>query len=186
MHQYLYSPLSQPGSIRLLQLCPRNEDSKNIRCKLFEYPFQDSNSSHLYDAVSYVWGSEDKPESVIIDNQRLKITSNLYTLLLRLQDERLSRVIWVDAICINQEDEKEKEYQIPLMAEIYAKASRVIVWLGEAKDDSDQALKTIRSAGEAYSKASLQTESQRQPILQLLRRPWFQRIWVRLQIPRLS
>jgi hypothetical protein len=185
MDQYLYAPLSLPGSIRLLQLCPRNEDLKNIRCKLLEYPFRNSNSSHLYDAVSYVWGSEDKPESVLIDNQSLKITSNLYALLLRLQDDNLSRVIWVDAICINQEDDKEKEHQIPLMAEIYAKANRVLVWLGEAEDDSDQALKAIRYAGQSSVKHSAHTESQRQLILKLLRRPWFQRIWVRLQISRL-
>ena len=47
---------------------------------------------------------------------------------------------WTDGICINQANEKEKEDQIALMAEIYAKASRVVVWLGEAKDDSDRAL----------------------------------------------
>src|SRR5207253_11117573 len=127
MSQYLYSPLSQPDSIRLLQLLPRKEDSKNLQCKLFEYSLRNSdNSSHLYEALSYVWGSENKPRSIIIDDQSLSITQNLYALLLRLQNHSLSRVIWVDAVCINQIDEKEKEFQIPLMAEIYAKASRVL------------------------------------------------------------
>jgi hypothetical protein len=69
------------------------------------------------------------------------------------------------------------------MPEIYAKANRVIVWLGDAKDASDQALDVIRLAGERLvgeNLASLSiTESVQQAILKLLRRPWFRRIWVR-------
>jgi len=85
--------------------------------------------------------------------------------------------MWVDAICINQVDQKEKEDQIPLMAEIYAKARRVVVWLGEAGGDSDQALEEIRRAGEK-SASLLGAESSKEAIRQLLERPWFQRIWV--------
>jgi len=180
MHQYTYCPLSLPDSIRLLQVLPRKDDVKNLRCKLFEYHLQNSdNSSHLYEALSYVWGSEDKPQSIIIDDQNLSITQNLYTLLSRLQNHSLPRIIWADAVCINQADEKEKERQIPLMAEIYAKASRVLVWLGEAEDDGDQALKAILHARETSPKYLSHAESYRQQILKLLQRPWFQRVWVR-------
>jgi hypothetical protein len=186
MHQYLYSPLSQPDSIRLLQLLPRKEDLQNLRCKLIEYTLQNSdNSSHLYEALSYVWGSEDKPQSIIVDDQNLSITQNLYTSLLRLQNYSFPRILWVDAICINQVDEKEKEHQIPLMAEIYLKANRVLVWLGEAEDGGDQALKAIHHAGETSAKYLSHAESYRPQILKLLRRPWFQRIWVREQTSKL-
>jgi hypothetical protein len=108
----------------------------------------------------------------------LHVTQNLYTALLRLQDHSCSRIIWVDAICIDQANEKEKEYQIPLVAEIYAKASRVVVWLGEAEADSDRALEAIRLTGEKSVKVS-NAEVFQQAILQLLQRPWFRRIWVR-------
>lgn len=180
MPQYVYSPFSQPNSIRLLQLLPRKEDPKSLQCSLFEYPLRNlDNSSHLYEALSYVWGSEDKSQSITIGDQILSITQNLYMLLCRLQNYSLSRIIWVDAVCINQTDEKEKEHQIPLMAEIYAKASRVIVWLGEAEDHGDRALEALRLVGETFTKNPSHIHSIQQPILKLLQRQWFQRIWVR-------
>jgi hypothetical protein len=179
MLEYLYSPLLQPDSVRLLQLLPRKEDPKNIRCKLFKYSLRNSDRpSYPYEALSYVWGSESDPRSILIDDQSLSVTQNLYALLSRLQDHSCSRLIWVDAVCINQKDEKEKEHQISFMAEIYAKATRVIVWLGEAEENGDQALETIRRVGEKsinLSSAILSEEA----VPQLLQRPWFRRIWVR-------
>jgi hypothetical protein len=180
MPEYIYSRLSRPTSIRLLQLLPSDEDATNLQCKIFEYPLRDSDKqSHPYEALSYTWGSEERPKSITLNNKTLHITQNLYTALLRLQNHVCSRIIWVDAICINQANEKEKEDQIPLMAEIYAKALRVVAWLGEAENDGDRALETIRLVGEKspkFSKADLKHEQQK--VLQLLQRPWFQRIWV--------
>lgn len=176
MDEYHYSQLSPDKGIRLLRLLPSEDAS--LQCDLFEYSLADSSRpSHPYEALSYVWGSEDKPKSITVNNQNLHITENLYMALLSLRDDPCSRVMWVDAICINQVDQKEKEDQIPLMAEIYAKARRVVVWLGEAGGDSDQALEEIRRAGEK-SASLLGAESSKEAIRQLLERPWFQRIWV--------
>ncbi|KAH7309925.1 hypothetical protein B0I35DRAFT_453508 [Stachybotrys elegans] len=63
------------------------------------------------------------------------------------------------------------------MAKIYAKASRVIVWLGEAAGDSAQALEVIRKAAEEQYTNSAIYKPNQQSILTLLKRPWFQRIW---------
>jgi len=71
------------------------------------------------------------------------------------------------------------------MAEIYAKASRVLVWLGEAEDDGDQALEAIRLTGETSTKYLSHVKPSRHRILKLLQRPWFQRIWVREQNSKL-
>ncbi|OCK84868.1 hypothetical protein K432DRAFT_85503, partial [Lepidopterella palustris CBS 459.81] len=178
MQEYCYSQLSLPTNIRLLRLLPYDEDAENLRCELFEFRLQTSDKpSYPYEALSYVWGSEHKPQSIIVDNQNLNVTQNLYVALLHLRDHGCSRTIWVDAICIDQANEREKENQIPLMAEIYAKAHRVVVWLGEAEDDSDRALEAIRLAGESSARSS-NTELTRQAILRLLKRPWFRRIWV--------
>jgi hypothetical protein len=66
------------------------------------------------------------------------------------------------------------------MAKIYAQANRVVVWLGEAADNSDQALEEIRVAGDGKkSSSSLSPEMIQQAILTLFQRPWFRRIWVR-------
>jgi Heterokaryon incompatibility protein (HET) len=179
MSKYRYSQLSLPTNIRLLRLLPSEKDTNILKCELFEYPLQLSDDpSHLYEALSYVWGSEDKPWSIIVDNQSLNITQNLHTALIRLQNYSLPRIMWVDAICIHQEDEIEKENQIPLMAEIYAKASRVVVWLGEAEDHDERALEAIRFAGEKSVRLPNANISQKE-ILRILQRQWFQRIWVK-------
>jgi hypothetical protein len=68
------------------------------------------------------------------------------------------------------------------MAKIYALANRVVIWLGEAADNSDQALEEIRVAGSGKkSSNSLSPEMIQQAILELLQRSWFRRIWVRKQ-----
>jgi hypothetical protein len=59
------------------------------------------------------------------------VTKNLYLALLRLRHPETERTLWVDALCINQVDLDEKRHQIALMADIYTKASTVIMWLGE-------------------------------------------------------
>jgi hypothetical protein len=168
-----------PNSIRLLRLMPNENNTANIRCELFEYALRESDkATHPYEALSYVWGNEDKRQSLIIDNQYLGVTRNLHAALLRLRDRDITRVIWVDAVCINQADEKEKEHQIQSMAKIYGKASRVIVWLGETADDSDGALEAIRTARKKFTN-SPNEEMIPKAILLLLQRPWFRRIWVR-------
>jgi hypothetical protein len=163
--QYRYSSLSQNSkTIRLLRLLPDEDELKNIECELFEYALPGSNTrNHLYEALSYVWGSEENLQSISVDNQKLKVTQNLHTALLHLRDCNIPRIIWVDAICINQVDEKEKEHQILLLPAIYAKANRVVVWLGEAQSDSDQALEAIRLAS-AESTQLLNAEPSKQEI----------------------
>ena len=113
--------------------------------------------------------------------------------LTRLRDRSLERIIWADAICINQGDTEERNIQVQSMAKIYAKASRVIVWLEEATTggaqghgettvtDSDRALEELRMAADRQpAKTALATsETDQQAILTLLQRSWFQRMWVR-------
>ena len=74
----------------------------------------------------------DKPRFVSIDKHDLPVTASLHAALLRLRNRSIERIIWVDAVCINQQDLKEREQQVHSMAKIYGKAKRVIVWLGEA------------------------------------------------------
>ncbi len=180
MSQYPYSPLSTGcESIRLLRLMPHKDETAPIQCELFEYSLQESSKgTHLYEALSYVWGSSDTPKSISIGKHNLPVTANLYAALSRLRDYSFERIIWADFVCINQGDEKEKERQIQLMAKIYGQANRVVVYLGEAVDDSDQALEDIRVAAEDESTILLKSERSQKAILKLLERPWFQRIWV--------
>ncbi|KAH7629769.1 heterokaryon incompatibility, partial [Sordaria sp. MPI-SDFR-AT-0083] len=90
--------------------------------------------------------SEDKPCSIFIDGCHLAVGEKLHAPLLQLRDHSIEGTIWIDAICINQGDNEEKGHQVQSMAKIYAKASRVIVWLGEKAAGSDQGLEEIRIA----------------------------------------
>jgi hypothetical protein len=175
---YRYAPLS-PGkdSIRLLRLMPHEDELADIQCELFEYSLQSlCQGNHLYEALSYVWGSPDKKLPIFIGKERFDVTVNLHAALSRLRNHAMERILWVDAIAIDQDNLEEKEHQIQFMARIYNQANRVIVWLGETAEDSDLALEEIRVAGE--KKSSPSNEKIQYALLALLQRPWFRRIWV--------
>lgn len=176
-----YKPLQMAGSIRLIRVMPSPDETAQLHCELFEYPLLASGgvAAHLFEALSYVWGPKDEGHSISINNRVEPVTNNLHAALLSLRDVYLERILWVDAICINQGDEVEKAEQIQYMPDIYSKATRVIVWLGEAADGSDWALQEIRMAAEDPSIESLVAKpALQQAVLALLRRPWFERIWV--------
>ncbi|PFH62177.1 hypothetical protein XA68_14718 [Ophiocordyceps unilateralis] len=163
------------GSIRLLRVLPQRDGVARIECRLHVYDLLDSGRVHPFDALSYVWGSQDRPRSIIVDDCEFAVGDNLHAALLHIRDRFLERIIWIDAICINQSDSVEKSHQVQSTAMIYAKANRVVIWLGESAHDSDGALTEILGAAEEQStKSSLEKRS----IGVLLQRPWFQRIWV--------
>jgi hypothetical protein len=89
--QYRYSPLSQKSdNIHLLRLLPSKDVSEKLQCELFEYTLWESDvSNHPYEALSYVWGSEDTPKSIIVDNHKLAVIQNLYMALLCLRDREI-------------------------------------------------------------------------------------------------
>ncbi|KAE8328213.1 heterokaryon incompatibility protein-domain-containing protein [Aspergillus sergii] len=184
MSQYKYSLLTpRPETIRMLRLLPSEDNTAQIQCQLIDYTLPTPGTEdHPYEALSYVWGSENTPQSIIIDGQTLSVTENLYIALLYLRERQLERLLWIDAICINQGDEDEKAQQIQFMPMIYGQASQVIVWLGETADQSDKALETIRLTADDEPSEDKPTDIQQElnhtAIVRLLERPWFRRIWV--------
>ncbi|KAF2796648.1 hypothetical protein K505DRAFT_220174, partial [Melanomma pulvis-pyrius CBS 109.77] len=86
-----------------------------------------------YEAISYAWG--DYPEfdqTLFLDNQILRISRNLYAALMAYSYSDRTRILWADAICINQTDKIEKSQQVSIMADIYSKAKTVQAWLAPA------------------------------------------------------
>lgn len=163
---------------------PHEDETTPIQCQLFNYSLQETNKgSHLYEALSYVWGDSDNPQSIYIDEHPFNVTENLHMALSRLRNRFFERIIWVDAVCINQTNNQEKEHQIQSMAKIYGLANRVVVWLGKMMENSDLALEGIRFAADKRTMNSSNKEMIQQAILALLQRPWFERIWVREQTP---
>ncbi|KAK4665478.1 hypothetical protein QC763_402140 [Podospora pseudopauciseta] len=175
---YSATPLT-PNTTRVIRLLPQREPTTTqIKCELFTYNLsgKQSGERHLYEAVSYVWGTGPRCHSITLNNCAFPVTENLHAALWHLRDRQLERVLWVDAVCINQDDNKEKERQIPLMRTIYAQAGRVIVWLGLPLDGhGDQALGSIRQAG---GEGLTVMEDDYTSVMVLLRRDWFRRMWI--------
>ena len=108
-----------------------------------------------YEALSYTWGSPKDPKRIYIQNglelSTLSVTRNCEEALRYLRREDGSVDLWVDAVCINQQDQEERAQQVSIMRSIYSKGSKVIVWLGPASGDSKVALEWIDSiAGRDY------------------------------------
>ncbi|XEV01544.1 hypothetical protein FSHL1_006831 [Fusarium sambucinum] len=174
--RHVYSALTNSKNIRLLRLSPSTSFSDRIEGYLFEYTLSRSGkNAHLYEALSYTWGAPDRGHSIWIEGNELLITANCHAALSQLRDDLLDRIVWIDAICIDQKNKDERGTQVQLMAEIYCKARQVIVWLGEATPETECALEHIRTAAEESEGSAL---PECQAVVALLQRPWFRRIWV--------
>ncbi|KAJ4991667.1 het domain protein [Stagonosporopsis vannaccii] len=172
MDPRIYTPLSTDSEtldIRLLRLHPSSNQDAQIQCSLFTYTLLDlGDRPHLYEALSYVWGDPRDFEEITISGFEIRVTKNLHAALRRLRDHYFERILWVDAVCIDQGNKDEVARQILSMTKIYGQASRVLVWLGEATDDSSVAMEQILSGSSEHLIA----------VNRLLKRPWFRRIWV--------
>ncbi|KAK5691371.1 hypothetical protein LTR97_011363 [Elasticomyces elasticus] len=88
-----------------------------------------------YDALSYVWGSEDNQQIAFVDDKSVRLRENLSSFLKHYRDtmcaEHQDAYLWIDAQCINQEDPNEKMDQVNNMSFIYSKARSVLIWLGD-------------------------------------------------------
>lgn len=107
-----------------------------------------------------------------------------------LREEREIVKIWIDAIRINQGDPDEKSVQVIQMMEIYEKSKKVVIWLGEAAEDSSYAMACIHRIDRRLASMSLRLENNYRiaaqafdnralrAIYRLLQRPWWSRAWI--------
>jgi hypothetical protein len=129
MSFYPYSLLPPDSdNIRLLRLLPNEDKDAPLYCELRNYSLQRSSlRTHLYEALSYVWGDPNNTLSICVDKNQFQVTVNLYAALSCLRDHFFERIIQVDAICTDPSNVEERKQQVQLMAKIYSNAYRVIV-----------------------------------------------------------
>ncbi|KAK4169856.1 heterokaryon incompatibility protein-domain-containing protein [Cladorrhinum sp. PSN259] len=145
-----YAPLDDDREqIRLLVL-ERGDDSAQVRCRLEHVSLA---ASPRFEALSYVWGasSNDNLPRILCNGKEVSVGQNLYSALRNLRHPDSERVLWVDALCINQRDPLEQGKQIPLMGRIYEQANPVIIWLGEPTKNSNEAMPTLRKLNEHFT-----------------------------------
>ena len=124
---YRSVPLETGTRIRVLHLLPRTHGS-SIYLKL---KVVDLDSEPIYQALSYTWGKSSEGRYVFVNGiYRVSVTDNLFNALHGLRRRLKVRVLWVDQLCINQSDLKERERQVALMGRVYSEAVCTNVWLG--------------------------------------------------------
>jgi len=126
--RFKYQEIVGHSRIRLLEIS-RTYPGQPIRYQLLEYALS---SAPPYEAISYTWGNQSQTGNITIDGCRLGVTANALEVLRGQASIWKSKLIWIDSVCINQEDDEERGIQVQLMRQIYERATRVIVWLGES------------------------------------------------------
>lgn len=133
---FTYSSLNTfQSEIRLISLQPSREND-SIECTLSPANLDERPS---YAALSYEWGLATVAsccEHITLNGRDYPVRKNLWLALYHLRLEDCRRTIWVDSLCINQEDVRERNHQVALMGRIYSQASSVIAWL-RVKDSDD-------------------------------------------------
>ena len=210
MVPYSYTPLDESAhKVRLLTLLPGNL-GKDIHVQLFARSLT-NRCPPSYEALSYAWGTAEGPTNIYVGNSKdyvLSVSKNLACALDHLRFKETSRTLWIDALCIDQQNLEERSQQVGRMADIYSLAERVIIWLGPEENDSSSAVETLRTLGANVEvdwslrvmKPSKEAEigghthwSDRSvilpfkkedgiPIRNFLNRSWFERLWIRQEI----
>ncbi|KAF2826785.1 hypothetical protein CC86DRAFT_406038 [Ophiobolus disseminans] len=196
---FTYTPLP-PNSIRLLSPCS-HPGSQGYSWKLDIVDLEQSDLK--FDALSYAWGSQAASYPITCNGQLLHVHYNLYSAMPYLTRRRGNEAvlpIWIDAVCINQGDEKEKMIQIQLMRKLYQRAAMVWVWLGVAQHQHQipRAIEWLSRIGGMFRKAQLDGVSRHavaisegktlqelesdqslwSPVMHIINNDWFRRVWI--------
>jgi Heterokaryon incompatibility protein (HET) len=136
-----------------------------------------------YIALSYRWETGTLPQTIELEGRALEITGNLFQALKQLHKID-QRPVWVDAICINQEDDVEKARQIGRMMDIYSKASWTGIWLGEDADGSQTVMEMLSQNPRTHHKAmhaiktAVHESSPNDPVVLFFQRSYWSRTWI--------
>lgn len=153
-----------------------------------------------YEALSYTWHSQELTKTIFCNEKLLHVTHNLYDALRALRRPSACRLLWIDAICINQADLQERSQQVSIMRQIYSRASLVISFIGKEDEHSATAFRFIEkiikkhvsvgvslhaSPDAIWSKQTMDAMSlphfpshQWESLARLFERAYFRRIWV--------
>lgn len=199
MALFEYEPLDLGvKSFRLLMLHPGA--GGEVACDIFQASLEPEDIIP-YEALSYAWGSNDLSESITVNRRRLPITKSLFHAMNHLRRDA-GRILWVDAVCIDQSNVAERGHQVGQMGDVYREAEQVLIWLGPSsyenkilmdflralyrdssrqKDAGDlsQAQENWLSAQQdaGIGRAALD-DIRRQALTSLLEEPWFTRVWI--------
>jgi serine/threonine protein kinase len=200
---FLYPPINLDGpAARLLRLI-RGQYMDAIECELFEASIDQSNNGIPYSALSYTWGSTQDLAAITVNGSIVDVTMNLYIALQHLRQEDEDRILWIDAICIDQKNLLERSHQVQHMGSIYKEAEQVVIWLGYGTKETDLVMDSMKRLQESNLRVegnwrrsaqlwmhpqaglggiNVHQDGLHEGMQMLLARSWFRRIWILQEI----
>ncbi|KAH9989491.1 heterokaryon incompatibility protein-domain-containing protein [Xylariaceae sp. FL0662B] len=195
---FTYGPPLRGRNVRLIEIRPGSESGENpLEIDLAER----SLDTAKFEALSYVWGEKATRQRIRCNGRWMHIGSNLLDALRERARRRLFGPVWADAICINQSDDREKTAQVRMMRDIYARAQRVVIWLGREQAGDREGYELAKSLYQKLDGANYNMDATTYDfddfgpisegvsgpridnpgwadLFDILGHPWFTRIWV--------
>ncbi|PVH80369.1 hypothetical protein DL98DRAFT_203443 [Cadophora sp. DSE1049] len=138
---YEYASFTGSRQIRLLKASFDQSQSDTIQCEFLVVNLDDLPCE--YTAISYLWGSSEKPHKVCCDGLSIEVKASALSVLRMAASDDNIGYIWIDALSIDQNNNAEKAIQVRLMRDVYPAAKRTIAWLGEATPNTNEAMDFI-------------------------------------------
>ncbi|KAL2071090.1 hypothetical protein VTL71DRAFT_12325 [Oculimacula yallundae] len=203
---YIYLPLdSNLKEIRLIVL-KEGSGADRIECSIKHVSL---NSHPHYNALSYAWGTSEEDQIIYVEGHAFCVNSNLFAALQQLRLPKEPRFLWIDRICISQDDILERGSQVCQMRAIFEIAALVVVWLGIESLRSAASIECMKNLAHSISRRGLNLENVSRRIkpedlnallaifeeqgllefdvtshwlagiIEFFDRPWWSRVWVR-------
>jgi hypothetical protein len=191
-----YKPLNSDNKEIRLLLVKAGKADQPIECELQHTSLQ-SKDRPEYETVSYCWGDATEKATIVLHGVETSVPLSSKTVLARIREAKKDRLVWIDAVCINQDDVAERGQQVALMEEIYSGTVQNLIWLGEGTPDVNSYVlfllelvhsKAMRATnnGEYFYEIACETLPQedlgvpviKSHLIEFFSSPWFQRVWV--------
>jgi hypothetical protein len=182
-----YSPPIGGEAIRLFRIDRAGDGVVSVELRRFALQ---GRAFPPFVATSYVWGPPSHAGGATINGQPRPILSSALSFIKAMLSEHWRQKFppdktwwWMDSICINQKDDRERSAQVQLMSTIYPRARRTVIWLGEESEDSDRAmnflstLSTLDPLRDPLDSDIAEDAKSWAAVANLLRREWFERGW---------
>lgn len=181
--QYHYHPLKEM-EFRLVKVLP--ERMSVLKTELLHQSLDDSLD---YIAISYAWGDSMDTEELFLDGAKVPVATSLYYALTAVRRKKSEVLVWVDALCIDQQNADERATQVRLMGHIYSKATSVAVWLGPEADESELAMDLLQDVSDDQVSPARERATQERirsttkypesaALFALFKREYWKRLWV--------
>ncbi|OAL56998.1 HET-domain-containing protein [Pyrenochaeta sp. DS3sAY3a] len=172
---YQYEPL-EDSTIRLLKVLP--ETMWKLKCEILHVSLE---KAPRYRAISYAWGDGIDTKSLVLEGVTIPVAVNLHDALRAIRDRKNDIWVWVDALCIDQQNKEERSAQVRLMGNIYSKAESVDIWIGAEYENSTLATRLLQKLADKSSNlqhVSSFQEAETIALLRLFKRDYWERLWV--------